>query len=74
MAYTRRDSSDFGPQVSDGCHDRYVANIVFSLCAAAASSLIAILAAAKGAPAVAIVWGALAIGFALRAWLGRRRL
>ncbi len=49
-------------------------NLVFSLCAAIASLLIAVLAAAKGAPAVTAVWGALAIGFALRALLGRRRL
>ncbi len=59
------------PRDSD---EALIANIVFSLCAATASLLIAILAAAKGVPAVAIVWGALAVGFALRAWLGRRRL
>ncbi len=50
-----------------------MANITFSLCAAAASLLIAILAAAKGVPVVAIVWGLLAIGFVLRALLGRRQ-
>lgn len=50
-----------------------IANVTFSLCAAAASLLIAILAAAKGVPVVAIVWGLLAIGFVLRALLGRRR-
>jgi uncharacterized membrane protein len=51
---------------------RRVANLAFSLSAAVASILIAILAAAKGAPVVAIVWGVLAIGFALRAAYGRR--
>jgi hypothetical protein len=50
-----------------------IANIAFSLCAAVASLLIAILAAAKGAPVVAIVWGLLAIGFVLRAAYGYRR-
>jgi hypothetical protein len=50
-----------------------VANIVFSLCAALASLTIAILAAVKGAPVVAIVWGALAVGFVLRALYGYRR-
>ncbi len=55
-------------------HDhQHVANITFSLCAATASLLIAILAAVKGAPVVAIVWGALAIGFVVRAAYGRRR-
>ncbi len=48
-------------------------NITFSLCAAAASLLIAILAAVKGAPVVAIVWGALAVGFVARAAYGYRR-
>jgi hypothetical protein len=52
---------------------RGVPNIVFSLCAAVASLLIAILAAAKGIPVVAIVWGALAVGFLLRAAFGYRR-
>ncbi|HXM87404.1 MAG TPA: hypothetical protein VN889_07195 [Solirubrobacteraceae bacterium] len=50
-----------------------MANIAFSLSAAAASLLIAILAAAKGAPVVAIVWGALAVGFVIRAAYGRTR-
>ena len=50
-----------------------VANIAFSLSAAAASLLIAILAAAKGVPLVAIVWGALAVGFVIRAAYGYKR-
>lgn len=50
-----------------------IANITFSLCAAAASLLIAILAAAKGAPVVAIVWGVLAVGFVARAGYGCKR-
>jgi hypothetical protein len=50
-----------------------VANIVFSLCAAAATLLVAILAAVKGAGVVSLVWGLLCIGFLLRAYLGRRR-
>jgi hypothetical protein len=49
-----------------------VANLAFSLSAAAASLLIAILAAVKGAPVVAIVWGALALGFAVRAAYARK--
>jgi hypothetical protein len=53
-------------------HQR-VANITFSLCAAAASLAIAILAAVKGASIVAVVWGLLAIGFVIRAAYGRRR-
>lgn len=53
--------------------DALVANIVFSLCAGAASLAIAVLAAVKGAVVVAIVWGALAVGFAARAQYGRRR-
>lgn len=50
-----------------------MANITFSLCAAVASLLIAILAATKSAPVVAIVWGLLAVGFVLRAAYGYRR-
>jgi hypothetical protein len=50
-----------------------IANIVFSLSAAAASLLIAILAAIKGAPVVALVWGVLAVGFVVRAAYGYRR-
>ncbi len=50
-----------------------MANLTFSLCAATASLLVAILAAVKGAPVVAIVWGVLAVGFVLRALYGRRR-
>jgi hypothetical protein len=50
-----------------------VPNIAFSLSAAAASLLIAILAAVKGVPLVAIVWGALAVGFVIRAAYGFKR-
>jgi hypothetical protein len=50
-------------------------NIVFSLCAAAACLLVTVLAAVKGAPVVALVWGLLALGFVGRAayGFGRRR-
>jgi hypothetical protein len=58
------------PQIGEA---ERVPNIAFSLSAAAASLLIAILAAAKGVPLVAIVWGALAIGFAIRAVYGFKR-
>jgi hypothetical protein len=50
-----------------------VANIVFSLSAAAACAVVTVLAAIKGAPVVAVVWGALAGGFVLRALYGMRR-
>jgi hypothetical protein len=50
-----------------------VANIVFSVCAGIASLTVAVLAAVKGATVVAIVWGALTVGFAARAQYGRRR-
>jgi uncharacterized membrane protein len=50
-----------------------VANIVFSLCAAAATLLVTILAAVKGAWVVSLVYGLLCVGFLLRAHLGRRR-
>ncbi|HWG08670.1 MAG TPA: hypothetical protein VN672_06645 [Solirubrobacteraceae bacterium] len=50
-----------------------MANIVFSLCAAVACLVVAILAAAKGAPVVALVWGLLAVGFAIRAAYGHAR-
>ena len=50
-----------------------MANIVFSLCAAVACLIVAILAAAKGAPVVALVWGLLAVGFAIRAAYGHAR-
>jgi len=53
-----------------------MANLVFSAVAGAASLAVAVLSAAKGAWAVTAVFGALAIGFALRAaerfWSGRR--
>jgi hypothetical protein len=48
-------------------------NIAFSLSAAAASLLIAILAAVKGVPVVTAVWGLLAVGFAIRAANGFKR-
>ncbi len=50
-----------------------VANVVFSLCAALATLIIAILSAFKGATVVAIVWGSLAVGFLVRAYFGIRR-
>jgi hypothetical protein len=50
-----------------------VANVAFSVCAAAASLLITVLSAAKGATAVAIVFGMLFVGFLLRAGQGHRR-
>jgi hypothetical protein len=50
-----------------------VGNVVFSLAAAAACTLISALAAVKGAPAVSAVFAALAVGFALRASERRRR-
>jgi hypothetical protein len=50
-----------------------MANIVFSLCAGLASLAVAVLAAVKGATVVAIVWAALAVGFAARAQYGRGR-
>ena len=50
-----------------------MANIVFSFSAAAACALVSALAAVKGAPVVAVVWGALAGGFVLRALYGMRR-
>ncbi len=51
------------------------ANIAFSLCAAAASLLVAVLAGFKGDWAVSAVWAALAVGFVARARYGiaRRR-
>ena len=50
-----------------------IANIVFSICAGLASLLVSVLSAAKGAPAVAVVFGLLFVGFALRAYEGFRR-
>jgi hypothetical protein len=50
-----------------------VANIVFSLSAAVACVVVTALAAVKGAPVVAVVWGLLAGGFVLRALYGMQR-
>jgi hypothetical protein len=50
-----------------------IANIVFSICAGLASLLISVLSAVKGAPAVAVVFGLLFVGFLLRAREGYRR-
>jgi uncharacterized membrane protein len=50
-----------------------VPNIVFSLCAALACLIVAILAAVKGAPVVTLIWGLLAVGFVVRAAYGYRR-
>jgi uncharacterized membrane protein len=46
---------------------------VFSICAAFASLVVSVLSAVKGAPAVAVVFGLLFVGFLLRAREGRRR-
>jgi hypothetical protein len=43
------------------------ANVAFSLAAATAASAVTVLAAVKGALAVSIVFGLLAVGFLLRA-------
>jgi hypothetical protein len=50
-----------------------IANVVFSISAGLASLLVAVLAAVKGAPAVAVVFGMLFVGFLLRARDGYRR-
>lgn len=50
-----------------------MANIVFSLSAAAACVVVTVLAAVKGAPIVALVWGLLAGGFVVRALYGMQR-
>jgi hypothetical protein len=53
-----------------------VANVTFSICAGLASLGIAVVAATEGVYVVTAVWGALAIGFAVRAgygWGARRR-
>ena len=49
-------------------------NLVFSLCAALACLIVAILAGVKGAPVVALVWGLLTIGFLGRAAYGYARM
>lgn len=51
-----------------------MANLVFSLCAALACLIVAVLAAVKGAEVVAGVWGALTIGFLGRAAYGYKRM
>lgn len=51
-----------------------VPNLVFSLCAALACLIVAILAGVKGAPVVALVWGLLTIGFLGRAAYGYGRM
>lgn len=53
-------------------HPQTIANIVFSICAALASLVVSVLAAVKGAPAVAVVFGLLFVGFLLRAREGQR--
>ncbi len=50
-----------------------MANLTFSLCAAAAAALVSILSAVKGAWIVAAVFGLLAVGFLARASESRRR-
>jgi uncharacterized membrane protein len=54
-------------------HPEAIANIVFSICAALASLVVSVLSAVKGAPAVAVVFGLLFVGFVLRAHEGHRR-
>jgi hypothetical protein len=49
-------------------------NLVFSLCASLACLIVTILAAAKGAVVVALVWGLLAVGFLGRAAYGYGRM
>ena len=71
-AKARRSAAILASASKIGEADR-VANIAFSLSAATASSLISILAAAKGVPVVAAVWGALAVGFVIRAAYGYKR-
>jgi hypothetical protein len=51
-----------------------VPDLVFSLCAALACLIVAILAAVKGAPVVALVWGLLTVGFLGRAAYGYGRM
>ena len=71
-----RASSDCGVQKPRRRNSDPMANLVFSAVAGAVSLAVAVLSAAKGAWAVTAVFGALAIGFALRAaerfWSGRR--
>ncbi|HEY2180217.1 MAG TPA: hypothetical protein VGH09_00935 [Solirubrobacteraceae bacterium] len=50
-----------------------MANIVFSLSAVLACVVVTALAAVKGAPVVAVLWGLLAVGFVLRALYGIQR-
>ncbi len=50
-----------------------MANVVFSVCAGAASLAIAVLAALRGADVVTALWSLLAVGFAVRAAYGWRR-
>lgn len=52
-----------------------MANLAFSLLAALTAACVSVLAAAKGATAVAVVFGLLAAGFLVRAgeWRGRGR-
>ena len=51
----------------------FMANIAFSIGAGLGSLLITVLAATQGLLAVAVIWGMLAVAFAVRAELGRRR-
>ncbi len=53
--------------------NRLGANLAFSLCAGLGSLAVAIASAAKGRWAVAVVFGLLAVGFALRGSEGYRR-
>jgi hypothetical protein len=68
--FLTRDCGDEGPHDAPTCR---IANIVFSICAALASLLVSVLSAIKGAPAVAVVFGLLFVGFLVRAREGQRR-
>jgi ABC-type maltose transport system permease subunit len=49
-------------------------NIAFSLCASLACLIIAIFAAVKASPVVALVWALLTVGFVARAAYGYARM
>ncbi len=51
-----------------------MANVWFSVCAGLASLAVAVVGAVAGDLAVAVVWAALAVGFAVRGTYGWRRL
>jgi hypothetical protein len=63
-------SSDAGERLA--CYALQMGNFLFSVGAAAASLLVAVLSAVKGVWVVAAVFGMLVVGFLLRASEGRR--